>query len=494
MIGSQSLLKEETIEFLLNGPQKNFINGEFRNSTSGKTFQTLNPATEEVLAEVEIAGEYEINLAVEAARKAFEGDWSKLTSSERGNLLLKLANLIEENKEVLAQLESLDNGKPYQRALEDDIPGVADYFRYYAGWTTKNFGQTVPYSSDYLTYTKHEPIGVVAAISPWNFPLMMVAWKLGAALATGCTVVIKPAELTPLTSIYFARLIEKAGFPKGVVNVVHGYGKETGEYLINHPGIDKITFTGSTVTGKHIMNVASKRVVPVTLELGGKSPNIIFEDADLSKAIPGAYNGIMYNHGQNCSAGSRIYVHRSIYDEVIAGLTELIQNCKLGNGLDNEIDMGPLVSRAQQTKVLKYIEDAVAQGATVITQENVKLEKGYFVPPTIIANIDESSNVAREEIFGPVAVVFAFETEDEVIARANDSDYGLAAGVWSENIGLANRVSNALKAGTVWVNCFGIEPAEVPFGGYKQSGIGRDNGAYALQNFTQVKTVWVSNN
>ncbi|MEH7121791.1 MULTISPECIES: aldehyde dehydrogenase family protein [unclassified Bacillus (in: firmicutes)] len=491
---SQRLLPNLKLsEQFLKGIKYLFIDGEFVPSVSGKTFDTVNPATEEVIATVCAAQEEDIELAVKAARKAFEtGPWPKLSGSERANLLLKLADLIEENKEVLAQLESLDNGKPYIRALEDDIPGVVDYFRYYAGWATKFYGQTIPYSPEYVTYTRHEPIGVVGAIAPWNFPLMLVAWKLGAALATGCTVVLKPAEQTPLTALYFAELVKRAGFPDGVVNIVPGFGNIAGEAILNHKDIDKISFTGSTVTGKHIMKRASETVKDITLELGGKSPNIIMEDANLTKAIPGVFNGIMYNHGQNCSAGSRIYVHRKHYEDVVNQLASLAKQVKLGDGLDPETEMGPLVSKQQQERVLNYIEIGKAEGAQIVAGGGKGLEKGYFVEPTIIVNVTEEMTIVKEEIFGPVAVVLPFDTIDEVVERANNSDYGLAAGIWTENVKTAHIVSNKLAVGTVWVNCYGLEPAETPFGGYKQSGIGRDNGSYALENFTKVKTIWIS--
>ncbi len=485
-------LLDDTRNFLQN-PKKLFINGEFISSEGGETFESVNPATEEVIATISAGQAEDISLAVQAARNAFEnGPWPASSGSERANLLLKLADLIDENKEVLAQLESIDNGKPYVRALEDDVPGVVDYFRYYAGWATKFYGQTIPYSADYVTFTRHEPIGVVGAIVPWNFPLNLVAWKLGAALATGCTVVLKPAEQTPLTALYLAELIQKAGYPNGVVNIVTGFGNEAGEALINHKDVDKISFTGSTVTGKHVMQKSAETIKDITLELGGKSPNIIMEDADLSKAIQGAFDGIMYNHGQNCSAGSRIFVHKKHYDYVVTELVKLAEKVKLGNGLDPETEMGPLVSKKQQERVLNYIETGKAEGAEVAVGGGTGFDQGYYIEPTILVNVTDDMEVVREEIFGPVVVVLPFETVDEVIERANDTDYGLAAGVWTENVTLAHTVSNKLKSGTVWVNCYGLEPAETPFGGYKQSGIGRDNGAYALHNFTQVKTVWIS--
>lgn len=492
MLTSQIDLKPKVKAFL-EGEKELFINGECAPSVSGKKFEVVNPSTEEVLARVSEAQKEDIDLAVKAARQAFEeGEWRTITAAERSHLIYKFADLIEQNREELAQLESLDNGKPYSVALTDDIDGTVEHFRYYAGWATKVLGQTVPISQDYLNYTEHEPVGVVGQIIPWNFPLSMASWKLGAALATGCTSVIKPAEQTPLSLLYVASLLKEAGFPKGVVNIVPGFGKIAGEAIVNHPDIDKLAFTGSTATGKSIMRKAADTVKDITLELGGKSPNLILEDADVEKAIEGAYEGIMYNHGQNCSATSRVYVHRKHYDRVVEELAKRAQATKLGNGMDPETEMGPLVSKRQFERVLDYIKIGKEEGARLVVGGEREFDKGYFVQPTVFADVEDHMRIAREEIFGPVVAVFPFDTTEEAIQRANDSDYGLAAAVWTENIRTGHQVARRLKAGTVWINDCNQENPAAAFGGYKQSGIGREMGNYALDNYTEVKSVWVN--
>lgn len=490
-ITTEQTLKPKVKEFLSETIGL-YINGSYVPSQSGQTFETLNPATEEVLATVSEAKEEDIDRAVDAARKAFDdGPWSQLTTAERSHLIYKFANLVEENREELAQLETLDNGKPYKQALEDDIDGTVDHFRYYAGWATKTFGQTIPISKDYLNYTVHEPVGAVGQIIPWNFPLAMASWKLGAALATGCTIVIKPAEQTPLSLLYAAKLFKEAGFPDGVVNVVPGFGPVAGEAIVTHEGLDKIAFTGSTVVGKGIMKKAADQVKNITLELGGKSPNIIFEDANVEDAIEGAFQGIMYNHGQNCSAGSRVYVQRPLYDKVLKALVKRAEELTLGNGLNESTEMGPLISKEQLDRVLGYVIKGEDEGAKVLAGGRRAFDKGYFMQPTIFADATDDMTIAREEIFGPVVVVFPFDTVEEVIERANDSDYGLAAGIWSENIKTAHYVASKLQAGTVWINDYGLEMEGAPFGGYKQSGIGRELGSYALAEYSEVKSVWV---
>lgn len=490
-ITTEQTLKPKVKEFLSETIGL-YINGSYVPSQSGQTFETLNPATEEVLATVSEAKEEDIDRAVDAARKAFDdGPWSQLTTAERSHLIYKFANLVEEHREELAQLETLDNGKPYKQALEDDIDGTVDHFRYYAGWATKTFGQTIPISKDYLNYTVHEPVGAVGQIIPWNFPLAMASWKLGAALATGCTIVIKPAEQTPLSLLYAAKLFKEAGFPDGVVNVVPGFGPVAGEAIVTHEGLDKIAFTGSTVVGKGIMKKAADQVKNITLELGGKSPNIIFEDANVEDAIEGAFQGIMYNHGQNCSAGSRVYVQRPLYDKVLKALVKRAEELTLGNGLNESTEMGPLISKEQLDRVLGYVIKGEDEGAKVLAGGRRAFDKGYFMQPTIFADATDDMTIAREEIFGPVVVVFPFDTVEEVIERANDSDYGLAAGIWSENIKTAHYVASKLQAGTVWINDYGLEMEGAPFGGYKQSGIGRELGSYALAEYSEVKSVWV---
>ncbi|MBC1935727.1 aldehyde dehydrogenase family protein [Listeria grandensis] len=480
------------VEKFLSVPQKLFINGTWVDSISGKNFETLNPATGETITLAAEAGEADIDLAVKAARHAFEiGEWSKLSGIERGNLINKLADLMEENKEELAQLDSLDNGKPIQETRNADVPLSIEHFRYYAGWASKIFGQSIPVTGDFLNYTRHEPIGVIGQIIPWNFPLLMAAWKLGAALATGCTVVLKPAEQTPLSALYLAKLSQEAGFPDGVLNIVTGAAK-TGEALVDHPNVDKIAFTGSTKVGKHIMSQVSEDLKRVTLELGGKSPNIIFPDADLSRAIPGALSGIMFNQGQVCCAGSRLFVHRDILDTVVPELVAQAKKIQQGPGLDGETTMGPLISKKQQERVLNYIESGKKEGAEILIGGTAPSEKGFFVEPTIFTNVTDDMVIAKEEIFGPVVAILPFDTIDEVIERSNATNYGLAAGIWTENIRTAHRVAEKLEAGTVWINCYNVFDAASPFGGYKESGIGREMGSYALDNYTEVKSVWVN--
>jgi aldehyde dehydrogenase (NAD+) len=492
VLTAQLGLKPKVKEFL-EGKIELFIDGKFVPSVSSKTFETLNPATEDVLAVVSEAQEEDIDLAVKAARRAFEsGPWPDMSAAERARVIYKFADLIEEHKEELAQLEALDNGKPYSVALADDIPATVEQFRYYAGWATKILGQTVPISKDYLNFTRHEPIGVVGQIIPWNYPLTMASWKMGAALATGCTIVLKPAEQTPLSILYAAKLIQEAGFPEGVVNIVPGFGATAGAAIVNHPDVDKVAFTGSTATGKYIMRQAADTIKNITLELGGKSPNIILEDADLTEGIPGAFNGIMYNHGQNCSAGSRVFVHSKHYEHVVEELAKMANQVKLGPGLDSKTDMGPLVSEKQLERVLGYIENGIAEGARVAAGGKKAFDKGYFVQPTVFANVTDDMVVAKEEIFGPVVVVLSFDTVEEVIKRANNTPYGLAAGVWTKDIKTAHKVANKLKAGTVWINDYNLEDPAAAFGGYKQSGIGREMGTYALDNYTEVKSVWVN--
>lgn len=481
------------VEKFLEGTKKLYINGEFVECADGKTFETPNPATGETLAALYEAGPEDIDRAVKAARRAFdEGQWSKLTAAERGRLMYKLADLMEENKEELAQLDTLDNGKPIRETMTADLPLSIEHMRYYAGWTTKITGQTIPVSGPYFNYTRHEPVGVVGQIIPWNFPLLMAMWKLGAALATGCTVVLKPAEQTPLSVLYLAELIEEAGFPPGVVNIVPGYGEPAGQALVSHPLVNKIAFTGSTEVGKRIMEQCAKDVKRVTLELGGKSPNIILPDADLSKAIPGALNGVMFSQGQVCSAGSRVFIQKKSFDNVVADMASHAKSIRQGAGLSEDTDMGPLVSSEQQSRVLGYIEKGVSEGAELLAGGKKASDSGYFVEPTIFANVNDEMTIAKEEIFGPVISALPFEDLDELIERANRTDYGLAAGLWTQNVANAHYVANNLRAGTVWVNCYNVFDAAAPFGGFKQSGLGREMGSYALNNYTEVKSVWIN--
>lgn len=480
------------VNAFLKGTKKLFIGGKWVESLSGKTFDTLNPATGEVLATVSEAKAEDIDAAVEAARQAFDGGpWSKMDAAERSRFMYKLADLIEDHKEELAQLDTLDNGKPIRETRGSDVPFTIEQFRYYAGWATKVVGQTIPVSGPYFNYTRHEPVGVVGQIIPWNFPLMMVSWKVAPALATGCTVVLKPAEQTPLSALYFAELVEQAGFPEGVINIVPGFGKEAGDALVKHPKVDKIAFTGSTAVGQAIMKEAANTMKRVTLELGGKSPNIVLPDADLTKAAPGVFKGIMSNQGEVCCAGSRVFIEKKAFDNVVADLVSYAQKVKLGNGLHDDVDMGPLVSQQQQERVVNYISKGNEEGAKLLTGGS-HTKKGYFVEPTIFVDVNDKMTIAREEIFGPVVVAMPFESLDEIIERANDTPYGLAAGLWTENVKNAHYVANRLKAGTVWVNCFNSTDPASPFGGYKQSGFGREMGSYALDNYTEVKSVWIS--
>ncbi len=490
---SQAILeiRQELQEFL-KGPKKLYINGQFVESVSGKTFTSPNPATGEILAEIYEADAADIDVAVKAARAAFDqGKWSKMSAADRSRLMYKLADLMEKNAENLAQLETLDNGKPIRETKYADVPLAIEHMRYYAGWSTKIVGQTIPVSGKFFNYTRHEAVGVVGQIIPWNFPLLMAMWKLGAALATGCTVVLKPAEQTPLTALYLAELIEEAGFPPGVINIVPGFGSTAGQALVDHPQIDKIAFTGSTRVGKSIMESAAKSLKRVTLELGGKSPNIILEDANLAKAIPGALNGVMFNQGQVCCAGSRVFIQKKLYDNVLADMVSHAKSIKQGVGLDPSTQIGPLVSSVQQNRVMDYIEKGIDEGAELLVGGSKPTEDGYFVSPTIFSDVNDEMTIAREEIFGPVISAMPFNDLDEIIDRANATPYGLAAGLWTENISNAHYVANKLRAGTVWVNCYNAFDAASPFGGYKQSGIGREMGSYALNNYTEVKSVWV---
>ncbi|ASK62339.1 betaine-aldehyde dehydrogenase [Virgibacillus phasianinus] len=492
MATKEILLKPKVEEFL-QGVKGLYMNGEYMESESGKTFEVLNPATEEVIAHVSEAQEEDIDRAVTAAKKAFEeGEWTKMEAAERSHLIYKFADLLDENREELAQLEALDNGKPYEVALEDDVDGTVQHFRYYAGWATKITGKTVNVSPDYFNYIVHEPVGVVGQVIPWNFPLAMAGWKLGSALAVGCTVVIKPASETPLSLLYAAQLFKEAGFPDGVVNVVPGAGSVAGEAIITHKDIAKVAFTGSTAVGENVMKKAAKDIKGITLELGGKSPSIIFDDANLDDAIEGSFNGTMYNHGQNCSACTRLYVQRKHYDHVVDAIAERAKAMKLGPGMDAGTEMGPLISAKQQQTVLDYIEKGKAEGARLVAGGNKAFDKGYFVEPTVFADVEDDMTIAREEIFGPVIAICPFDTEEEVVKRANDSEYGLAASVWTENIRKGHRVSGKLQAGTVWINDFGLELETMPFGGYKKSGVGREmGGEYGLANYTEVKSVLV---
>jgi phenylacetaldehyde dehydrogenase len=472
-----------------------FINNQWVESASGKKFPTYNPATGEVLAQVAEGDREDINRAVSAARKAFDGGaWAEMTPSERGRLIWKLADLLEEHLEEFAQIESLDNGKPLSVARVADLPLSVDHFRYMAGWATKIEGNTIPISAkskrtQYLAYTRREPVGVVGQIVPWNFPLLMAAWKLGPALATGCTVVLKPAEQTPLSALRLAELIAEAGFPEGVVNVVTGYGETAGAALSAHPDVDKVAFTGSTEVGKLILQAAAGNLKKVSLELGGKSPNIVFDDADLKGTIPGAASAIFFNQGQVCSAGSRLYIEKDMFDQVVEGVAEQARKIKVGPGFEPDTTMGPLVSEEQLHRVWSYLESGFNEGAEAVVGGKKKDGRGYFVEPTVLVKTNPNMKVVREEIFGPVVTASPFTDLDELVRQANNTEYGLAAGVWTRDISKAHRVAHKLRAGTVWINCYSVFDAALPFGGFKQSGWGREMGHEVLELYTEVKSI-----
>jgi aldehyde dehydrogenase (NAD+) len=472
---------------------KLLINNKWVEATSGKSFPTINPTNGEVITQVAEADAADVDKAVAAARAAFEkGAWKKMTGPQRALLMNRLADLMEKNLDELAQLESLDNGKPYSAAKAGDVPLSIACYRYYAGWADKLQGKTIPIREGYFSYTKHEPVGVVGQIIPWNFPLLMQAWKLGPALATGCTVVMKPAEQTPLTALRVGELMLEAGFPEGVINLLPGYGPTAGAAIARHMDVDKVAFTGSTEVGHLIMRAAAdSNLKRVTLELGGKSPNIVFADADMEKAVEGSHFALFYNQGQCCCAGSRTFVEDKVYDEFVERSVSRAKKRTVGNPFDKATEQGPQVDQEQFNKVMGYIDSGKKENAKLLAGGNRVGDKGYFIEPTVFADVQDNMKIAQEEIFGPVQSIFRFKDMNEVIDRANKTLYGLAAAVWTRDITKAHAIADGVRAGTVWVNCFDIFDAAAPFGGFKQSGIGRELGEYALSNYTEVKTVTI---
>ncbi len=472
---------------------KLFIDNRFVEAQSGKTFETVDPSTEEVLTNVAEGDKADIDKAVAAARRAFDGGaWPKMSARERGRVLLKIADLIMKHRDELARLESLDNGKPIFETSNVDIPQSAEVFAYYGGWADKVYGQTIPVADTFFAYTLREPHGVCGQIIPWNFPLLMAAWKLAPALACGNTTVLKPAEQTPLTALRLAEILLEADLPPGVVNIVTGFGPTAGAAIAEHRDVDKVAFTGSTEVGRIIQRAAATNLKSVSLELGGKSPNIVFADADLGEAVKGALQGIFFNQGEVCCAGSRLFVEEKAHDEFVARLAEHARTIRVGDPLDPTTQMGAQVSEEQFTKILGYIDSGKSGGARLVTGGERAKDKGYFLQPTIFSGVRPDMKIAQEEIFGPVVSTLTFRDVDEVIAAGNATNYGLAAAVWTRDISKAHKAARALKAGTVWVNTYNVFDAGVPFGGYKESGIGRELGSQALDLYTQTKAVWVA--
>ena len=477
--------------FLKSSPKKLLINGKWVAPKSGKTFETINPATEEVLTLVAEGDKADVDEAVKAARKALDGKWGQMGPHERARYLFKIAELIDSHADELAELETRDNGKGVTFSRAFDVPAAAETFRYYGGWCTKIYGETNPSDPSMFNYTLREPVGVCGQIIPWNFPLLMAAWKLGPALCCGNTVILKPAEQTPLTALRLGELMLEAGLPEGVVNIITGFGPGAGSSIAEHPDIDKVAFTGSTEVGKLILKASAGNLKRVSLELGGKSPNIIFPDADMKEAVPTSMMGVFFNSGQVCCAGTRIFVQKDMYDNVVDQLTTFSKGMSYGDPLDPKTVMGPVVSKEQFDRVKSYLEVGKNEGAKVTAGGETGTGKGYFVKPTVFSGVNNNMKIAREEIFGPVATAIPFKDENDAVLQGNDTEYGLAAAVWTRDVGRAHKVARALKAGTVWVNCYNQLDPISPFGGYKQSGFGRELGKHALELYSQIKSVWV---
>jgi phenylacetaldehyde dehydrogenase len=497
-VNDLSTIRPATREFL-DARHGNFINGDWCESAGGRALPVTDPATGVVVSHVADSDASDIDRAVRAARQAFENrDWQQMKPAVRERLLHRLADLMEANIEVLAELESIDNGKTAAVSAAVDLPCAIDCLRFMAGMPSKLNGSTlkpsVPFMPDgeFFAFANQVPVGVVGAIVPWNFPTLLLTWKIAPALAAGCTVILKPAEETPLTALYVAMLCAEAGFPPGVINVVTGYGHTAGAAISSHPGIDKVTFTGSTEVGRLILQAAAGNLKKLTLELGGKSPAIVMPDADLDIAIPGAASGIFFNHGQVCTAGSRLFVHKSQFDRVIDGVADIARNMRVGPGLDPTTEIGPLVSRIQQDRVCSYIESGREGGAEIVVGGDRPDSPGYFVNPTVFVNTTPQMKIVREEIFGPVLVAAPYDDIEEVIAWANDTPYGLGASIWSRDVSTVHRLAPRIRAGTVWVNCHNVIDAALPFGGFKESGWGRENGMDAVKAYTETQTVVIS--
>jgi acyl-CoA reductase-like NAD-dependent aldehyde dehydrogenase len=469
-----------------------FINGRWQPPASGETYSPINPATEEPITPVARGDERDVEAAVAAARKAFdEGPWPRMSPHERGRIVWKLGDLIQANLDEMARLESQCTGKTLFDSGKVEIPFAAEVFRYYAGWATKIHGETLQLRDNAFTFTLRQPVGVIGAIVPWNFPFLLSSWKIAPALAAGNTVVLKPASQTPLTALKFAELCQQAGLPEGVFNVVTGPGGKAGMALVKDPRVDKIAFTGSTEVGKQIMREAAGTLKRLSLELGGKSPNIVFADADMEAALRGAMTGIFYNKGEVCAAGSRLFLEERVHDEFMAKLTERVKGLKVGDPMDKATRMGPVVSKQQMETVLSYIEAGKRDGARLVAGGSRIATRGYFVEPTIFDGVTNRMKIAREEIFGPVLSVIPFESVEEGLAEGNNTTYGLAAAVWTRDVAKALKAARAIRAGTVWVNAYNLFDAALPFGGFKESGFGREMGSAGLEHYTEVKSVWV---